>query len=579
MRNLIIVSDLFEAKQALEIKKREKESVVIALTLEAELHLEKTLVDWQNPLYDLVDAKIDYSHKYVFPDFKIVHKWADGSPWEFIADRFGYFLAEFDKSYDFAKRAIARFKPQKIIIGKFFDFPGASVLFGTLKTNAFYLAASEKNLKVLLLEKHRQRRISSRQIIGSLLQKVRFGGQKTVKGGCDVLLLVTARQLMGMENFINDLGKVVNLQILTWNMTFDYKRKIDKYGYSYLEKERLMDSTTRHEAEIFLKRLLAKHEWASFAHPQYATNTRVNRFFRNKLKKIAHEEMFEVVADIALARKILPILTPRVLVTTTDPDTKVLPYIKLAKNLKIATVCIQHGAFYAFDSPAIYPQSDFFITWSELTRNWLVKVDHFKKLSMMVGQSPFHKFSKFKKLSIGRRVTILYLTSVHLVDQGQVTLNLKKLFRLLETKSQKFALLVRTHPNQVQHITNLAALLSGSQIEGSFANDADLSQVLERCDLVIFENTTAGFDAMLASKPTIYFNPYSGGDFFSVKKSKSSLAILSGEDLAKLESFLENEKLWPLYAKRGYDYAQKYLGARKSGQNRITRAILKILTA
>lgn len=578
MRNLIIVSDLFEAEQAVEIKKRNGESAVLALTLEAEFYLQSVLSDWQNPLYDFIDDKIDYSKKYVFPDFKIAHTWADGSSWEFIADRFGYFLSEFDKSYDFAKRAIAVVKPQKIMVGQFFDFPGASVLYGTLKTDAFYLAASEKNIRVEFLERRRLRKISARQLVGSFLQKVRFGNQKIGRDGCDVLLLVTARQLMGIQDFVWNLGKAVNLQILTWNMTFAYRRKIDKFGFAYLEKERLMDSTVRSEVEISCKRLIAKHDWASFVHPQYATNTRVNKFFQNKLKRIAYEEMSEVIADIIISQKVLSIINPRMLVTTTDPDTKVLPYIKLAKRLKIETVCIQHGAFYGFDSPAIYPQSDFFITWSDLTKRSLVKVSHFKKLSIVVGQSPFHKFRKFKKNSFSRRVKILYLTSVHLVDQGQVILNLKRLLRLLESKSSKFALLVRTHPNQVQHITNLAALLSDSKIEGTFVNDAELSQVLEACDLVIFENTTAGFDAMLAGKPTIYFNPYSGEDFFGVKKHDSTLAILSGEDFKKLEWFLENRELWLLNAKRGYDYALKYLGTIKSNSNRIVGAILKILT-
>ena len=405
--------------------------------------------------------------------------------------------------------------------------------------------------------------------------------KQIIKSKCDALLLVTARQLLQMEDLIFDLKKTgINLQILTYNMTLDYKNKIDKFVDGYFEKEKLIDSKVRREAADLYKKLVAKHDWTRFTHPKYNNNKTVSKFLRDKLKKIAYEEMGEVLIDITLAEKMLPALDPKILITTTDPDTKVLPYIKLAKGLGKTTVCLQHGAFYAFDSPAIYPQSDHFITWSNLTKNWLVKNNHFRRLSIFIGQSPFHKLAKFKSLKPKKGgIKILYLTSVHLVDQGIVNYYLKKLFRLLEEKKQKIILLVRTHPNQVQHIVNLRALIAHSSLDADLVNDGDLDKLIKQSDLVIYENTTAGFDTMLAGKPTVYFNPYSGEDFFSVRSNDASLAILNEKDLDNLLiPFLDNVKLWSRFAKNGFSYAKKYLGVdRQTKISKISKVLVRLL--
>jgi len=132
------------------------------------------------------------------------------------------------------------------------------------------------------------------------------------------------------------------------------------------------------------------------------------------------------------------------------------------------------------------------------------------------------------------------------------------------------------HPNQVQYSWNLDWVANLGRLNVLWANNESLENALGKVDLVIFEDTTAGFDAMLAGKPTIYYNPYTGEDFFNVGKNKASLAILSEKDMGKFLEFLKDYKKQRKFSLNGYSYAKNYLGL-DTVANRNVVAIKKII--
>src|SRR3989344_8761220 len=65
-------------------------------------------------------------------------------------------------------------------------------------------------------------------------------------------------------------------------------------------------------------------------------------------------------------------LSPKILLTTTDPDPKILPFIKVAKKMNIKTITIQHGAYEPpieanYKSEIALAWGNYYITWFKET--------------------------------------------------------------------------------------------------------------------------------------------------------------------------------------------------------------------
>ena len=574
---LAIVSDRHEAEQALKILKDEKDYLIIALWPDAELYISKRLIHWKNPLYKLVGNDGYRSSRYLFRNFKIARKWAAKTAYQYIQDRLGYFLTEFDRSFDFAVKIIGAYKPKKLIIGEPKDFIGSSVIFGTLKTNAFFLIAQEKKIPYIILRAKTKLR-PLRQMVGQLIQSLRGLAKQTLPSNCDVLVVATGRQLSQMGTFVKDMGKSgLKVKYLTYNMTFIYKRRLSFLG-EYLEKEKLLDEDLKSQTDKMYQTFITKKWWNKFRYKKYENHKLVMSYIREKIRGDSQNEMQSVFSDIVIAKKIFLGLSPKILITLTDPDTKVLPYITTAKKMGIKTVCMQHGAIYPFDSPAIYPVSEYFVVWSKLVKDWILDNQYFRKVKMRVGESPFHKIREITKLQNSKNLNILYLNTAQLVDQAIIIYYLKTLFSQLSQYGNDIKVFLRMHPNQLQYSSNFDFLTTSGNLKVIWSNDEDLGILLKKVNVVVYENTTAGFDAMLAGKPTIYFNPYTGEDFFDIGANGASLPILKEKDMEKtLPDFLNNFITRSKFANNGYKYAIRYLGLKSFKINSNVKVIKNIL--
>lgn len=557
---LAVVGSEAEAKEVLKLTGLD--SVFIATNLEAELFLKKTLPDYINPLYDLISKTNEKHDKdYVFENFKIAYDFCNAPPLRYVRDRLGYFLAELERSADLVDVALKEYAPTKLLIGEIKEFPGTSVVDGTLKTNAFMIAATERSIPYKLIADNRSS-FSLRQTIGKKIQKFRYLNKQILEGNCDLLILANPRHLIGMRDLIHALQlKNLNLKVLTYNLTLSLKTDLDAAISVYIEKERLIDSSLRARAGTAYKKFLKQKTWEEFTSSKQPQGSALLKNSRSKIEYISKNEMEDIFVDIELTQKVIDSFNPKALLTTTDPDSKILPYIDYAKKKDIKTICVQHGAFYGKDSPAIFPESDIFIAWSDVSKNWLTRNSYFKHLKILVGNSPFHHYPNIsKKIPVNTALTILYLaTKQPTVDKGLVSYYLKNLLGTLSKVDLDFNLIVRVHP--YQDMSNLESLIKNFNHPASFANEQPLEEVISKSDLVIWENTTAGFDAMLLGKPTVYFNPYSQQDFYNVKAYDASLPILGENDIyEKLPQFIKDKNQWRKYSKNGKDFAIKYLG-------------------
>lgn len=575
---LAIVSNKIEAKKALEILNKEKNFTIIASSLEAEFCIKQKLDNWQNPLYEFVLKPKFKSKDYTFRNFNLASDFCNDKYLRHFKIRLGYFLAELERSLDLANAMLQKYKPSLLLIGNIKNYPGSSVVDGTLKTNAFWLLAKEQKIPHQLIGKNNER-FSLRQIVGKKIQLFRYLGRQKIDGGCDLLILATPSHLIQMAPLINEIkASGLKVKLLTYHITIAFKKVLDKNFPDYLEKERLMDVSLKSKSEKARDMLIKSTVWKKFNAHKYRKKPILLNYIRLKIEDIIKNEALEVIRDLFLADVVLSKIKPKALLVTTDPDSKVLPYVNWAKESKIKTICIQHGAFYGKDSPAIYPQSDFFIAWSVISKNWLKKTDFFKEVKILIGRSPFHfrKILKLKRtLADQKKITILFLaTKQPTVEKGLVLLYLRKLFETISKINLDFQILIRVHP--YQDTTNLKSLMENSHDQVSFANDCSLEEAINKSAIVIYENTTAGFDAMFAGKPTIYFNPYSGEDFYDVKKNKASLPIINLNDLEKkLPEFIRNKKQMKIFSTNGQRFTEDYLGINQP-LSKLSNVIIRI---
>src|SRR3989338_3027344 len=201
-RFLVCVSDRNEAKRALEILNGQKDSKIIAISQEAEFFLKEKLVNWQNPLYDFVLNPRFRSKDYVFTNFSLASDFCSDKYLQHFKIRLGYFLAELERSLDLTNAILQKYKPKLLLIGEVKNYPGSSVVDGTLKTNALWLLAKEQKIPYRLIGDSKKN-LSFTQLIGKKIQLLRYLGKQKLGGECDLLILATPSHLIRMAPVIN----------------------------------------------------------------------------------------------------------------------------------------------------------------------------------------------------------------------------------------------------------------------------------------------------------------------------------------------------------------------------------------
>src|SRR3990167_8206702 len=576
-RTLAVCSSKDEAIQLLKFNL--KNAIFIALSLEAEFFLKKKFNYWKNPLYSLINRDGYTSGvSYFLSNFKLTHNWYRNENYKFIHDRLGFFLMELDRSLDFAKKAIRKYQPKKIIIPPLSDYKSASVISGNLIPHAFFLCTKEKSIRVNFFEERVMKTgLASR--IGKLIQSTRYIRKMHLQGSCDLLIIAPPRHLLQIANFVGTLNKnKIGYKILTYSVTYKYKKKFDRLFGQYLEKERLIDDQIIAQANHVHKVLIQDKEWILFDYPKYKRRKIIIDYIRNRIRQYVSEELGQIITEKLLADKILRSINPKLLLTITDPDTKALTFIDSAKKLKIQTLSFQHGADFT-PIPYSLPVSDNYIVWSYISKkcflanNYTNTQRHLPKNKILIGESPFHSFIQPSKSKLHRdELNVLFLATIHFFEQGLVSYYQKQLFESLADLSN-LKLMVRTH--DYQNTMNLKALVDEMGVNAYFANDRTLTSCLEEADVIIFESTTAGLDALLMGKPSIFFNPYDGNTFFKKNKGAFATILKSGEIKPKLKQILSDQKIHNNYALKGYKFAFNYLGVEKGNNYRRTVKIIK----
>lgn len=572
---LLIVSSRDDANQALRLIKKLNNWAIIALSLNAEFYLKKKLGAYENPLYNFLDKKLAKKQyeKYYEKNFKIAYNWTDDEFLYFTRDRLGYFLTDFDRSVDFAFKVVKQLRPKSIFLPHFMDYKNLDIIYTSFESSAFAYVAKSSGIKYAMF-KPGKKRASIKPYIGMTLEYLRFKLNVKTNTKCDLLFLASPKHLADSKRMQLSFSKAgLDVVNLTYDTTFQTRSRLRKVTEDFFEKKDFLDDDIRNNSIILLNSLKKKKLWRSFVHPKYKNNRIVMNFLRDKVKSVIEHEVGEIITDVLLARKIIYVTKPKVLVTITDPDRKTLSFVVTAKQQGIRTVSFQHGADFEEAFPYYLPEGEKVIAWSYLSKGWLSK--NIDPNRILIGRSPFHKIdSPMNKRSSLKKTSVLFLSTVHFQQYSLVLFYQKKLFETLSKNAGDIKLTVRLHP--FQNAEDIKALADYYVMKVEFEERRSLRESIENSDIVIFENTTAGLDAMYAGKPTVFFNPYNGRDYFEIGSRGISMDILSESQIEEdLPRFILDNQSWSLYEKRGRQFATKYLGLDRS--DNLNSALLKKL--
>ena len=322
-----------------------------------------------------------------------------------------------------------------------------------------------------------------------------------------VLPAMHALKLVGLFKHLQE--KKITYLLLTYNLTTREKMELLSRGINFVEKKALIDRKTISESKKY--DFLIKKRWSHLElHPFFNNlnnkrlNQYVNKITKYKIKMMLDTFFFKnLIEDVLISKKILN-RKVKVLITTTDPDTKILPFIERAKTLGVKTVTIQHGA-YANVNTVNYA-SDTLIAWGNYYKEWFKKKLKKDGKKIIVCGSPFFDDMTLKPFiaSVEKSQPVLILTT----NPG---FNYIKFFEDLKTITIGLSrigikkIYVRPHPWQGLEMA-IKYLNDISKSEIFLALKRDLNYYLNQSGIVITMDTTAGFDALIKGKALIYWD-------------------------------------------------------------------------
>ena len=144
--HLIIVSNEIEAKKVVQYLKR-KDTLILSTSLEAEFSIKQQNPSYENPIYNFLNKDASFiPRKYTFPNFKVSYKFCEDHNIRYARDRIGDYLAELDRSIDFAKLVLSKVKPQKVTVGSIRDYSGSSVIDAKFSNSLLFLDCDFKSI-------------------------------------------------------------------------------------------------------------------------------------------------------------------------------------------------------------------------------------------------------------------------------------------------------------------------------------------------------------------------------------------------------------------------------------------------
>lgn len=347
-----------------------------------------------------------------------------------------------------------------------------------------------------------------------------------------IVFILPAAHAIQLTNLFNTLDKQkVNYLAVVHNLKINERVALLKKGITFIDRESLKNETITKKAKQISSAIRGLWQKEKSAVRILKHNGKKNLFLKeaiiHRINEFLKLEIRQVVGDFLIANKILHQYKPGIILTTTDPDPKVLPFIKAAQLKGIKTITIQHGTYVL--ATTVDFKSDEMFVWGRYYKNWFEKNLNKKSSQLIITGSPFFDNLRTEsQIRIGPRkkysVLILLAGIIHI----SIEKDLDKIIKGLK-KARIDEIFVRTHPWQTIAMQ-----------KNMLATRKSLDFYLQRAQIVVTTNTTAGFEAFIKSKPLIYWH-LKGSQYLPFRQAGVPVAESANQVINYVKSVKENK--------------------------------------
>lgn len=325
-----------------------------------------------------------------------------------------------------------------------------------------------------------------------------------------IVFVLPANHAVELSKLFKDIeNRNIDYLVIVHNLKFYDRLRLLKDGVKFISRESLVEKKTLEKVQrvscFVKKRWHASKDTFKYLGQNSEKNRFLKKVFEYRIDEFLQSGIKKVISDLFIAKKIVAKYNFKLLVTTTDPDSKILPFVRVAKLNKIRTLVIQHGTFG--QDTFVNFKSDKILVWGKYYKSWFKKGLSKRNDQISITGSPFFDDLKIKPLKQFRKISkhnwsILILLSGlnHLSVQKTLEFTVDELVSLGIGK-----VFIRPHPWQdIAGIEFGYREISGTRVV--LANRKSLDYYIAKAHLVVTANTTAGFRALFWGKPIVYWH-------------------------------------------------------------------------
>ena len=258
--------------------------------------------------------------------------------------------------------------------------------------------------------------------------------------------------------------------------------------------------------------------------------------FRKKTEQIIGENMHKNIKQTLLARKLMTIFSPHLVITTHDPGPTAMPFALAAKRRGLSSLVLMHG--WQDTILGVNHESENIAVWGEYVAKWYRRKLHNKNTRVFsLGYPVFDVFFKEQRLKvkndtkfqkINPKLKIAVLVTMYLPSTAQISKFLFELFSEFSEEKDNYEISLRTHPSQpTKGILELAESL---EIAVILNPPVSLEQYILNSDVILTWDTTAMFWAMVYGKPLFYCTPNWSEGITPIRKLGGAWMVKSSKD-------------------------------------------------
>lgn len=564
----IAVADFYKDREILEtIKRRGSEFLIIPENYHTLLKLSESNLKfyYKEPIGNIRQLEITTSRINLLKE-----EWSTNSyladVFAFDGENFAYFLKQ--RMTAFLGRSLVNyeiikglFKNRQIKELYLFKNPQSSIsgsfaIHESLLDISFWIFLKIKGIKInkvfLRIKLFAEDKIGARFVIGSILKVKsliislvdKFLTRAKIPGNkIKVLFVIPGNHIKLVIPVFKELEREkIEYLLVSYNLLNKHKILLLKNNIKFLKSKDFYSVDIWKESEIIAHKMRSRWHKIKKTYDISWGKGLIKKFFREtisyKVENVLNHEIGEVIRDYLVAKHIIREYKPKLLISTTDPDARVLPYIRVAKRAGIRSITIQHGAF-------LYPysvdfESDKMLAWGPYYKKWFIQNLSKKPAQIEVcGSLEFDKSYKRKAFHNRNKIeTVLILSSFYYLKPIEFENDLANLIENLSRMGFK-KILIRTHPYQkLYFIENLA---NHSEVV-EMANSGSVDDILSKADLVISTDTTAVVNAIISGRIVIYW-PFYKKEYLPIRKFRAALTALSIKEIIQIVNKIRNNKI------------------------------------